>query len=99
MRVLAWLAVAAASTCGAFARAGDEKPEPVRPQDGVIKLFSGKDLTGLYTWLKDAKREDPKKVFTVHDGMIHVSGAGHGYVATARAYRDYHLVVEYKWGA
>src|SRR5262249_17317081 len=79
-------------------RGEDKKEEPIRPQDSVLSLFNGKDFTGLYTWLKDGKREDPKKVFSVRDGVLHVSGAGTGYVATARAYKDYHLVVEYKWG-
>src|SRR5262250_2165492 len=68
------------------------------PKEGVISLFNGKDFTGLTTWLKDTKREDPRKVFTVHDGMIHASGDGMGYVATEKAYRDYRVVVEYKWG-
>ena|SRR5436190_125837 len=68
------------------------------PKQGVVPLFNGKDLTGLSTWLKDTKGEDPRKVFTVHDGMIHASGDGMGYVATANEYRDYRLVVEYKWG-
>src|SRR5205823_10686683 len=70
----------------------------IRPRDGVIPLFNGKDLTGLHTWLKGSGREDPKKVFTVHDGLLHVSGDGNGYVATDKAYRDYRVVVEYKWG-
>ena len=30
--------------------------------------------------------------------MIHISGEGRGYLATEQLYRDYHLVVEYKWG-
>jgi hypothetical protein len=74
------------------------KSEPIRPKDRVIQLFNGKDLTGLYTWLKDTKREDPRKVFTVQDGLLHISGDGYGYVATDREYRDYHLTVEYRWG-
>jgi hypothetical protein len=69
------------------------------PKEGVVPLFNGKDLTGLTTWLKDTKREDPRKVFTVHDGMLHFSGEGMGYVATEKEYRDYRVVVEYKWGA
>ena len=72
--------------------------EPISPKDGVIRLFNGKDLSGLYTWLKDTKREDPRKVFTVEDGVIHISGDGYGYVATDKPYRDYQLIVEYKWG-
>ena len=72
--------------------------EEISPTDGVIQLCNGKDLSGLYAWVKDGQRNDAKKVFTVRDGVIHVSGEGHGYLATEREYRDYHLVVEYKWG-
>jgi hypothetical protein len=68
------------------------------PAEGAVPLFNGKDFGGLTTWLKDSGREDPRKVFSVHDGMIHASGDGMGYVATAKAYRDYKVVVEYKWG-
>jgi hypothetical protein len=71
--------------------------EPVVP-DKIIALFNGKDLTGFTTWLRDAKRADPRRVFTAHDGMIHLSGDGFGYLATDKEYRDYRLVVEYKWG-
>ena len=68
-------------------------------QEGPVALFNGKDLTGLTTWLKDTKREDPRKVFTVQDGMIHVSGEGTGYLATEKDYKDYRVSVEYKWGS
>ncbi len=66
--------------------------------DKTISLFNGKDLTGLTTWLKDTKRDDPRGVFKVEDGMLHLSGDGNGYVATEKEYRDYRLLVEYKWG-
>jgi hypothetical protein len=78
--------------------AEERKAEPVSPKDGVIRLFNGKDLTGLRSWLRKTKREDPRKVFTVHDGMLHISGEDNGYLATDKEYRDYHLIVEYKWG-
>ena len=69
------------------------------PKKEVIRLFNGKDLTGLTTWLKDTKRDDPRHVFRVTpDGLLHITGDGFGYVSTDRAYRDYRLVVEYKWG-
>lgn len=71
--------------------------EPVAPA-GTIKLFNGKDLSGLTPWLKDSKRDDPKKVFRVEGGEIRMSGGGFGYLATDKEYRDYRLVVEYKWG-
>jgi hypothetical protein len=71
--------------------------KPIAPME-VIKLFKGKNLAGLTTWLKDTKREDPRKVFSVKNSLIHVSGDGFGYLATDKEYRDYHLTVEYKWG-
>jgi hypothetical protein len=77
---------------------GDKPDDPITPTDEPIILFNGKDLTGLYPWLKETGREDPKKVFTAHDGMIHASGEDNGYLATERSYKDYRLVVEYKWG-
>jgi hypothetical protein len=77
--------------------AAEDKAEPVVPKE-TVHLFNGKDLAGLTTWLKDTRREDPRKVFRVTDGMLHVTGDRMGYVATDREYRDYHLIVEYKWG-
>lgn len=72
--------------------------QPVSPKTEVIKLFNGKDMTGLYTWLKDTKRKDPLGVFKVENGMLHVTGKPSGYVATEKEYKDYRLVVEYRWG-
>jgi len=61
-------------------------------------LFNGKNLDGLYTWLVDTKRQDPRHVFTVTNGWLQISGDGLGYLATTGEYRDYTLVVEYRWG-
>jgi hypothetical protein len=41
---------------------------------------------------------DPDKVYSVDDGAIRISGKGIGYLATERTYKDYRLVLEYKWG-
>jgi hypothetical protein len=71
---------------------------PAEAPQKTIALFNGRHLSGFTTWLKDTKHADPRKVFSAHDGMIHVSGDGFGYLATEKAYRDYRLVVEYKWG-
>jgi Domain of Unknown Function (DUF1080) len=85
------------SAAPAASRADEPAGPPVRPEQ-VIRLFNGRDLTGLSTWLKDTKHDDPRKVFSVADGLLRISGDGFGYVATDRAYRDYHLLVEYTWG-
>lgn len=71
--------------------------EPVAPKESA-PLFNGKDLAGLTPWLRGTGHEDPKKVFRVTDGQIHMSGDGFGYLATEKAYKDYRVVVEYKWG-
>jgi hypothetical protein len=71
--------------------------EPITPKE-TIKLFNGKNMEGLSTWLKGVGRANPKGVFRVKDGNLHVSGDGFGYVTTRKEYRDYHLTVEYKWG-
>ena len=71
--------------------------EPVAPEK-PIRLFNGKDLAGFTTWLKATGREDPHHVFSVVDGVIRISGEGLGYLATDKAYKNYHLQLEYKWG-
>lgn len=71
--------------------------EPIRPTE-VIKLFDGKTLGDCYTFLKDTKHEDPRKVFRVTDGLLHVTGDGLGCLTTNKEYADYHLVLEFKWG-
>lgn len=42
--------------------------------------------------------DPPSEVFQLCDGMLHISGRGYGYLATKQVFRDYHLVVEFKWG-
>src|SRR5262249_34782610 len=81
-------------------------PIPADAEKEVIHLFNGKDLTNFYTYLAaPAKGEkpygrnnDPEKVFTVHDGMVHVSGKVYGGFITEQEFADYHLIVEFKWG-
>ncbi len=93
-----WILLLALLPAGAALGIGREAEDrPIAPT-GTIQLWNGKDLTGLYTWLKDTKRADPRQVFSVRDGLLHVSGDGYGYLATDKAYRDYHLIVEYRWG-
>ncbi len=65
----------------------------------TINLFNGKNLDGWYTFLQYRGRDnDPKKVFTVHDGLIRISGEEWGCITTNKEYSNYKLVVEFKWG-
>jgi hypothetical protein len=81
------------------ARASTMEAKTTQSGTGFIPLFNGKDLTGFYGWLKDTHYKDPHKVFSVDQGILKISGEVNGYLATEKEYRDYHLVVEYKWGA
>jgi len=80
-----------------FASLSAVAEEPTRPTE-VIKLFDGKTLGDCYTFLKDTKLEDPRRVFRVTDGKLHFTGEGLGSLITNKEYRDYHLVLEFKWG-
>ena len=69
-RTLSLLLVVSLFCCGSVS-GGDE---PFTPKD-TVRLFNGKDLKGLSTWLKDTKRHDPRKVFSVKEGVPVESGA------------------------
>ncbi|HSC39291.1 MAG TPA: DUF1080 domain-containing protein [Chitinophagaceae bacterium] len=60
-------------------------------------LFNGKSLDGWYVFLRD-KTVPADSVFTVEDGMLHVSGRTFGYVCTNASYKNFHLILEFKWG-
>jgi hypothetical protein len=69
---------------------GDMKMKP---------LFNGTDLKGWYTFLdKNGKNNDPEKVFSVSNSMLHITGKEFGYMCTEKTYTNFHLVVEFKWG-
>ncbi len=69
------------------------------PVRAPLRLFNGKDLSGWKTWLLDSRYDDPRRVYSVQDGLLRISGEGWGYLSTLESYRDYHLVVEFRWGA
>lgn len=64
-----------------------------------LSLFNGKDLGGWYSFIKGrGKNIDPLNVFSVNEGMIHISGEEYGSIVTEGEYENYRLVVEFKWG-
>ena len=98
--IISVVAIASGLSSARAARAAknSDSSEAISPKGDVIHLFDGKTLGDCYTWLKDTHLEDARKVFRVSDGMIHVSGDGLGGLVTNKSYRDYHLVLEYKFG-
>jgi len=80
----------------AYSALASEAREPV-------SLFNGKDLSGWYTFTNHADKSadayaDPKGVFKVEDGVIHISGEEYGCLTTKQEYANYHLRLEVKWG-
>ncbi|MDO5553801.1 MAG: DUF1080 domain-containing protein [Planctomycetia bacterium] len=75
-----------------------DDPAPQTPKE-TRELFNGHSLEGWYTFIKDrGVNDDPKGVFTVTDGMIHITGEEFGCITTEEAFCDYRIIVEYKWG-
>lgn len=75
--------------------AQDPTPEPVTKR---LVLFDGKNLDAWYTFLHNTRTEDPLRVFTLQGKLLRISGEDWGGITTKRAFRDYHLIVEWKWG-
>ena len=93
---LAATALAAASPAQEIPSFAQEVPR-IRTKEPIFQ-FNRKDLTGFYTYLNKHKYDDPAQVFTVHDGMIRISGEEFGGLTTTDEFHDYHLVAEWKWG-
>ncbi len=75
-------------------------------------LFNGKDLGGWSTYVSMQPTSenmetptsvrgvgnDPRRVFSVVDGMLRVSGEEWGSVSTLDEYENFHLKFDFKWG-
>ncbi len=55
----------------------------------------------LSNWVFHLKDQDidPATVFTVQNGVIHITGDPFGYMRTKEIYSDYKLHVEWRWPA
>jgi len=87
-----------ALSAGMVSKAAAEEVKAVVPKEPISLLTKNlKDY--FYTWLADDRYEDPRGVFTVQpDGIVRISGDGFGGLVTKDEYKDYHLVLEYRWG-
>jgi hypothetical protein len=77
-----------------------EQPRPAVEPAKTIRLLPASDLSEQwYTWLTDDGHKDPRGVFKMlPDGTLRISGDGFGGLITRREYKNYHLVIEYRWG-
>ena len=65
----------------------------------MMVLFDGRDLSQFDTFIRGrGLNSDPEQVFRVEDGLIHVSGHEMGYLLTKRAFHQFYLRAEFKWG-
>jgi Domain of Unknown Function (DUF1080) len=60
-----------------------------------IELFNGKDFSG-FTFCMTANA-DPKKTWSVADGLIHCNGSAIGYLRTLQSYSNYVVTVEWRF--
>ncbi len=97
---LIWLGGAAVvALAGMDAPRAADSEVPRLKEGKAIRLFNGRNLDGWDTVLtKHGRNNDPDHVFTVENGMVHVSGDDFGHFVTKGEYSDYHLIVEFKWG-
>ena len=42
--------------------------------------------------------DSPAEIFQFKGDELQISGRGYGYMVTKQSYRDYHLVIDFKWG-
>ncbi|MPZ19885.1 MAG: DUF1080 domain-containing protein [Luteitalea sp.] len=80
-----------------------QAPSQAITPTATINLFDGQSLANFDTWLVDQHEADTLGVFSVVDDIdgapaIRISGQQWGGLLTKEAYRDYRLIVEYRWG-
>jgi len=76
----------------------DTDPVPKVPKYRKA-LFNGRNYKGWTLFIKtdDEFAEPAEQVFTVKDGVMHITGKGFGGCITEKAYKDYHLSMEFRY--
>jgi hypothetical protein len=80
-----------------LALAPSAAPQTRTPEEKV-KLFNGWNLDGFTVFLRDNGANDPRRVFTVRDRKLVISGEEWGALTTVDEWRDYKITVEWRWG-
>ena len=79
-----WSACAPVAFCLLGAMLMGARPcDAAEPKEQVIHLLQGNDRTPFYSFLKDfGVDKDPDNVFSLTNGVLHISGQYYGYLAT-----------------
>lgn len=65
----------------------------------AIVLFDGANLNQFETFSPSkGLNNDTDHLFTIENGVIHVSGKEYGFLITKQEYENYYLSAEFKWG-
>ncbi|MCD8265430.1 MAG: DUF1080 domain-containing protein [Tannerellaceae bacterium] len=80
----------ALATTALFSSAGNASAQKVE------KLFNGKDLSN-WKFVVDKDAVPGDQVYSVRDGVIHITGSPFGYMYTKNKYSNYKLHVEWRW--
>ncbi len=73
--------------------------QKIPPHKAAVVLFNRHDLSNFDTFLRGhGLNADPDHIFTVDNGIIHVSGDGFGYIITRDSYKNFYLRADFKWG-
>lgn len=78
---------------GQFAKSA----EPVTKKINLMEAIAKGDVEYHLNQAMEL-HDTPQEIWKVEDGVLHVSGRGYGYVATKQSYRDYRLILDFKWG-
>ena len=65
--------------------------------NGAIKLFNGKDLSGWKIFVTPKSDVKPESVWSVKDGVIICKGKPRGYLITEKEFSNYKLKVQWRW--
>ncbi len=78
---------------------GTATAQTIPPHGSAIVLFNGRNLDQFDTFLKTkGLNADPEHIFSIENGVLHISGKDFGYVITKQSFRNYYLHAEFKWG-
>jgi hypothetical protein len=81
---------------GSIVTAKDKNKDKKKTEKGTVKLLKENKLDNWVFKLKD-KSVDPTTVFTLKDGILHITGNPFGYMRTKETYSNYNLHVEWRW--
>jgi hypothetical protein len=90
-----WFCAVLAVADRGLAQQDNAEYPPLKTRENEVRLFDGADFKGFAFCMKgDA---DPRKTWSVTNGVIHCTGKPIGYLRTTQSYSNYFLTVEWRF--